>query len=60
MEFKWNTVENIPKDGSGFLAVPWTDNLQDVSWTWWIKEDSRWANWPWEGDPEYWAHLPEL
>lgn len=59
-ENKWQPGKTAPRDGTGFLAVPWTRAPEDIAWTWWIEEEQRWANWDWSCDPYLWFIPPEL
>lgn len=55
----WQPKDTLPRDGTKFLALPWTGE-DDIQTTWWIDGDGRWANWPWSADPDWWMLVPRL
>ncbi len=53
----WRSMDSAPKDGTQFIALPWTEALEDLQVTWWIAAEGRWANWTWAEEPCWWTTL---
>jgi len=55
----WQSMESAPRDGTPFLALPWTGDLHDASVTFWMDTDGRFGNWMWSDPPILWLEMPD-
>lgn len=54
----WQPIETAPKDGTRIIVIPYGD-IFDLSVSWFIEGDDRWANWHWIEAPTHWMPLPK-
>lgn len=55
---QWKDMRHAKMDGTPFLAMPWTRDINDASVTYWMADECRYANWPWSEFPVSFMPLP--